>query len=137
MADEDIRWTQRLTHFSQALGQLTRFIAKGELNELEQQGLIKAFEYTFELAWNTVKDYFEAQGETDIHGSRDAIRLAFRRGLVQDGDTWMDMIRSRTLTVHTYNQDVATKIATEIHDRYYSEFQHLETRMKRFEEHQE
>ncbi len=56
---------------------------KKELNELEKQGLIQAFEYTYELAWNTIKDYFENQGETGIHGSRDAFRLAFRRGLVE------------------------------------------------------
>jgi len=48
------------------------------LNELEKQGLIQAFEYTYELAWNTIKDYFENQGETGIHGSRDAFRLAFQ-----------------------------------------------------------
>ncbi len=66
MTAQDIRWIQRLSNFSKALAQLTRFIEKGELNELEKQGLIQAFEYTFELAWNTIKDYFEAQGETGI-----------------------------------------------------------------------
>ena len=102
MSDQDIRWIQRYNHYTQALAQLTKFIEKGELNELEKQGLIQAFEYSYELAWNTIKDYFEAQGETDIHGSRDAFRLAFRRGLIEDGKTWMDMIKSRTLTSHTY-----------------------------------
>ena len=67
MMTQDIRWVQRLNHFSKALSQLTRFIEKGALNELEKQGLIHSFEYTYELAWNTLKDYFEAQGETGIH----------------------------------------------------------------------
>jgi hypothetical protein len=58
---EDIRWEQRFSNFRKALSQLTRFIEKGDLSELEQQGLIKAFEYTFELAWNTMKDYLEYQ----------------------------------------------------------------------------
>ena len=99
------------------------------MNELEQQGLIQAFEYTYELAWNAVKDYFEAQGETEIHGSRDAFRLAFRRGLIEDGQIWMDMIKSRTLTAHTYNQDVAEEIAEDVTTRYYSEFVALRSRM--------
>ena len=129
MSQADIRWIQRLNHFSKALTQLTKFIEKGDLNELEQQGLIQAFEYTYELAWNAVKDYFEAQGETEIHGSRDAFRLAFRRGLIEDGQIWMDMIKSRTLTAHTNNQDVAEEIAEDITTRYYSEFVALRSRM--------
>jgi nucleotidyltransferase substrate binding protein (TIGR01987 family) len=130
MNTPDIRWIQRLNHFSKALSQLTKFIQKGELNELEKQGLIQAFEYTYELAWNTLKDYFELQGESDIHGSRDAFRLAFKRGLIEDGETWMDMITSRSLTSHTYNEDVAEKIAADIVNRYFSEFVRLQTKME-------
>jgi nucleotidyltransferase substrate binding protein (TIGR01987 family) len=127
MDAHDVRWIQRLKHFNKALDQLTKFIEKGVLNELEKQGLIQSFEYTYELAWNAMKDYFEAQGETGLHGSRDVFRLAFRRGLVEDGETWMDMIRSRTLTSHTYNEDVAEKIAADIVNRYFSEFTTLRT----------
>ena len=134
MTTQDIRWIQRLNHFSKALSQLTKFIEKGALNELEKQGLIQAFEYTFELAWNTLKDYFEVQGETNIHGSRDAFRLAFKRGLLEDGETWMDMIKSRTLTSHTYNEDVAEKIAADIANRYFSEFVALQTKMESLKE---
>ena len=100
------------------------------MNELEKQGLIQAFEYTFELAWNTLKDYFEAQGETNLTGSRDAFRLAFKRGLIEDGETWMDMITSRTLTSHAYNEDVAKKIAADIVYRYFSAFVTLQARME-------
>ena len=130
MSDQDIRWIQRYNHYTQALAQLTKFIEKGELNELEKQGLIQAFEYSYELAWNTIKDYFEAQGETDIHGSRDAFRLAFRRGLIEDGKTWMDMIKSRTLTSHTYNEDLAEEISTAIVNRYFSEFVAQRTKLQ-------
>jgi len=78
---------------------LTKFIEKGELNELEKQGLIQSFEYSYELAWNTIKDYFDAQGETGIHGSRDAFRLAFKRGLILDGKTWGSLAESVGLFV--------------------------------------
>ena len=99
MTHHDIRWIQRFANYSKALSQLDKFIAKGEsLNELEEQGLIQSFEYNFELAWNLIKDYYEYQGETTIQGSRDAFRLAFRRGLIEDGEGWMNMIESRKKT---------------------------------------
>lgn len=126
MSEKNIRWIQRYSNYAKAFGQLSRFIKKKELNELEKQGLIQAFEYTYELAWNTIKDYFEDQGETDIHGSRDAFRLAFRRGLIENGQAWMDMIKSRTLTTHTYNQEVADAIADAVFNTYYPEFTRLE-----------
>jgi nucleotidyltransferase substrate binding protein (TIGR01987 family) len=129
MIAADVRWTQRFNNFSKALGQLTKFIEKGDLNELEKQGLIQAFEYTFELAWNTLKDYFEAQGETNIFGSRDAFRLAFKRGLIGNGEAWMDMIKSRTLTSHTYNEEIADKIANDTANIYFQEFVALHNKL--------
>ncbi len=126
MLEQDIRWIQRLNNFTRALQQLTKFIEKGQLSELEQQGLIQSFEYNYELAWNTIKDFYEHQEETGIQGSRDAIRLAFKRGLILDGEIWMKMIKSRALTSHTYNEDTAEEITSEIFDNYYKEFLKLE-----------
>ena len=128
MKNQDIRWLQRWQNFSKALQQLTRFIERGELNELEEQGLIQSFEYTYELAWNTLKDFFEAQGESGILGSRDAIRLAFKRGLIADGEVWMEMIKSRGLTSHTYNGELARTIAHSIRTDYYGAFVKLQAR---------
>jgi nucleotidyltransferase substrate binding protein (TIGR01987 family) len=130
MSKQDIRWIQRFNNFSKALDQLTKFIEKGELNELEKQGMIQAFEYTYELAWNTVKDYFEAQGETNIFGSRDTFRLAFRRGLIENGEVWMAMITSRTLTTHTYNEEIAEEIAHDVAEIYFQEFVALRARLE-------
>ena len=137
MAEKDIRWIQRFKNFTKALGQLSKFIQKGDLNELEKQGLIQAFEYTYELAWNTIKDYFEDQGETGIHGSRDAFRLAFRRGLVENGQAWMDMIKSRTLTTHTYNEEVTEAIANAVITIYYTEFKLLENTLEKIKNREE
>lgn len=137
MSAKDIRWIQRLNNFSKALGQLSNFIKKGELNELEEQGLIQAFEYNYELAWNTIKDFFEAQGETNINGSRDAFRLAFRRGLVEEGEIWMAMIGSRALTTHTYNEKTADEIVHAIKDEYYGEFVKLHKKLESLKEKEE
>ena len=131
MEDKDIRWKQRFNNFTKALAQLERFVKKGkELNELEKQGLIKAFEYTYELAWNTMKDFYENQGEETIQGSRDAIALSFRRGLVYDGEGWMKMLKDRNQTSHTYNEETADKISTAILNTYFSLFKELHQTMQ-------
>jgi nucleotidyltransferase substrate binding protein (TIGR01987 family) len=126
----DIRWKQRFYNYQKALIQLTKFIEKGELSELEEQGIIKAFEYTYELAWKVIKDYYEEQGEVSIQGSRDALRLAFQRGLITDGDNWMKMIKSRIASVHTYNLEVAQQINQDIHDIYFQLFIELKEKME-------
>ncbi len=131
---EDIRWKRRFNNFSKALGQLTKFIEKGQLNELEEQGLIQAFEYTYELAWNVLKDFFAYQGETEIRGSRDAFRMAFNRGIIQEGQIWMEMIRSRTLTSHTYNEEMARKIAADVVNRYFPEFVKFHSYMEKLKD---
>ena len=114
---QDIRWHQRLQNFQRAFAELDEAVtlsnARG-LSKLEEQGLIQAFEYTYELAWNSIKDFYQNQGETGIQGSRDAIRLAFERGLIKEGDQWLAMIKSRTLTSHTYNRETARLIADQV-----------------------
>ena len=127
---QDVRWKQRFDYYCKAVGQLTRFIEKGKLNELENQGLVQCFEYTYELAWNTIKDFFEAQGEVGILGSRDAFRLAFQRGLVENGDAWMEMIRSRQRTSHSYNEEVVAAITHDITTVYFAEFVKLRQRLE-------
>lgn len=121
----DIRWQQRFTNYQRALAQLSEAIALREqrpLSRLEQQGLIKAFEFTQELAWNVMKDYFEYQGNYTLTGSRDAIREAFKRELVQDGDGWMDTIKSRNRSSHTYDETTALQLAELIAQRYFPLF---------------
>jgi nucleotidyltransferase substrate binding protein (TIGR01987 family) len=125
----DIRWKQRFANYQKALKQLGRFIEKGELNELEEQGLIQAFEYTHELAWNVLRDYLLDKGHQNLHGSRDATREAFKLDLLEDGEGWMDMIRDRNRTSHTYNQETADAIAANIRNRFHSLFLALQKTM--------
>lgn len=127
--NDDIRWKQRLANYQKALQQLGKFIEKGELNELEEQGLIQAFEYTHELAWNVLRDYLLSKGHQNIHGSRDATREAFKLELILDGDAWMDMIRDRNRTSHTYNQETAESIVNNIRQRFFTLFLALEQRL--------
>lgn len=129
---QDIRWKQRFSNYQKVLRQLQKFIDKGELSELEEQGLIKSFEYTYELAWNTLKDFLEFQGHSDIFGSRDALRKAFQVGIIEDGEVWMDMIKSRNRTSHTYNEETANEISRTIISLYYNAFQKMNDRLDIF-----
>jgi nucleotidyltransferase substrate binding protein (TIGR01987 family) len=126
----DIRWEQRFNNFQKALTLLKKFIDKEELNELETQGLIKAFEYTYELAWNTMKDFLEYQGQADIFGSRNAIRKSFKLGIIDDGQDWMDMLESRNKTSHTYNEETAEEISHAVKEVYYFLFQKLKEKLE-------
>lgn len=130
---QDIRWIQRFDNFKRALIQLDNAFAimkERPLSELEQQGLIQAFEYNYELAWNVIKNFYEYQGVTDIQGSRDAFRLAFRQGLITEGELWMDMIKKRQLTSHTYNQPTTEKIVTSIKNDFYRLFHSLKATLE-------
>lgn len=128
----DIRWQQRFDNFGRALQQLTlgvELAATRPLSDLEKQGLIQGFEYTHELAWKVLKDYLEYEGVHGIVGSRGAVREAFRRGLIADGEAWMDMIDKRNLTSHTYNLDTANALIGDIIDTYHACFMALKNEM--------
>lgn len=130
-SNPDIRWKQRFQSFGKAFGQLSAAAALAQqrkLSELEQQGLIQAFEFTHELAWNTLKDFLESEGATELHGSRSATREAFKLGLIVNGDTWMDMIAARNRSSHTYNETTANEVATAIVSSFVQEFAAFQTR---------
>jgi nucleotidyltransferase substrate binding protein (TIGR01987 family) len=147
---EDIRWQQRFSNYRKALKSLRENIQymkdeediNWELGEEEfedflyatrdilKQGLIQSFEFTHELAWKVMKDYAEYQGNTEIKGSRDAITYAAQVSLISDGHVWMEMMKSRNSTSHTYNQDTANEIVKYILTEYEKEFVNFEFKME-------
>lgn len=125
---QDIRWKQRFDNFLKAfqtLVEASELAEERELSNLEQQGLIQSFEFTHELAWNVLKDYLENQGIANMIGSRDATREAFKNGLITDGEAWMDMIKARNQTTHTYNPAIADDVAADILQRFYFAFEEM------------
>ena len=131
---KDIRWKQRFANYKKALRQLDEILKIDQLSKIEEIALIKAFEFTFELAWNVIKDYYQYQGITEIQESRDAFRTAFKQGLIEDGETWMNMIESRIQTTHVYNESVASDIAEDIINNYYDQFKELERQLEKLEQ---
>ena len=137
MSNPDIRWIHRFENFKRAFARLSEAsaLAKArELSDLERQGLIQAFEFTHELAWNTLKDFLTARGNSDkLYGSRDATRAAFAAELIADGEAWMKMIEHRNETSHTYNDDVAGKIMAAVQTLYVPAFEAFHRRFLELE----
>ncbi|MGC9344045.1 MAG: nucleotidyltransferase substrate binding protein [Bacteroidales bacterium] len=127
---KDIRWQQRFSNFNKALTQLERFVKHSELNEMEEQGLIKAFEYTYELAWKSLQDLLKEKGYRDIIGPKPVIEQSFQDGYIEDGEAWMRMHNSKNLTSHTYNNETAAEIIKKIREEYLSLFTNIRSRLK-------
>ena len=149
MKNQDIRWEQRFRNFKKALNKLdegVNYIQKNSLgrnnseddeessgivlNNLIKQGLIQSFEFTHELAWNVIKDYAAYQGNPEIRGSRDASREGFAIGLIENGEVWMEMIKSRNDTSHTYNEGTANEIFSHIIKKYLPAFHLFRQKME-------
>lgn len=103
--NEDVRWKQRFQNYGKALKQLEEAIEDNRADEREliRAGIIQFFEFTHELAWKVMKDFLEYEGMTGIVGSRSATREAFNKGLIEEGQAWMDMLETRNITVHAYD----------------------------------
>ena len=129
-SNKDIRWHQRFINFNKAFNQLERFIEKKVLNEMEEQGLIKSFEYTYELAWKTLQDLLKEKGYHNIVGPRPVIEQCFQDGYITDGMAWMHMHKSRNLTSHTYDENVVKEIIEDIRNVYFMQLKNLQIRLE-------
>ena len=127
--NKDIRWHQRFINFNRAFEQFERFLKQEKLNDMEKQGLIKAFEYTYEISWKTLQDLLKEKGYTDILGLKPVIKQSFQDGYISDGKNWMRMHVSRNLTSHTYDEETAEEIIKDIKYLYFSLFKKLKTKL--------
>jgi len=152
MESKDIRWVQRFSNFNKALDKLVEAVKRIQkdfpidkdgnidddqfLDDILKEGLIQRFEYTHELAWNVMKDFLVNSGNNNIFGSKDATREAFSVGLIENGEIWMDMIKSRNKTSHTYNEETADEIFLKIMHQYLQEFIQFKDKMLKIRDQQ-
>ncbi len=134
MANEDIRWIQRFNNYRKALAKLCEAVALAEerdLTDLEQQGLIQGFEFTFDLAWKTLQDYLRHHKRPNDNGGPNVIiEQALADGIIKGDEVWKAMKKSRDLSSHSYNGETADDIAENILDTYHGLFIQLETRLR-------
>lgn len=106
---EDIRWIQRYANFHRACQRLLevteadRFLE--DLSDLEQEGLVQRFEYTFELAWKVLQDLLNFKGYEFMSGPNGTLKMAFEDGLIADHDEWRRMMKSRNTLTHVYDEE--------------------------------
>ena len=117
--EKEIRWRQRFENFDKAYKQFNAAILEFDsLSTLEKEGLIQRFEYTFELAWKTLKDYLESN-DVIAKFPREVIKDAFHYDLIKDGEVWMDMLEKRNLLAHTYNEERFNLAIKKVKEEYY------------------
>lgn len=145
MGDTDIRWRQRFSNYKKALNRLREAVVSVQelsnnpessliLNlDLLKEGLVQRFEFTHELAWKVMTDYLEYQGENDIKGSRDAFRKSLAIGLI-DSPLWIDSIKVRNITSHTYDEDIIDNLFNVIIDEYYPLMLEFDNRMTQIDQ---
>ena len=117
----EIRWKQRFENFDRSYVLLRSALENGPeaLNALEKEGVIQRFEYCFELAWKTVKDYLEASGLVFATVTpRQVLKDAFAAKILKEGPVWMDMLDHRNLLSHTYDSTQFNIALDAIHRRY-------------------
>ena len=121
-SNKDIRWIQRFQNFDRAFLLLRSALEEGgleQMSELEKEGLIQRFEYSYELAWKTMNDYLEEQG-TIINPvtPRNVIKEAFSAQIIADGQVWVDMMLHRNLLAHTYDFSKFKEVLDAVVERY-------------------
>jgi nucleotidyltransferase substrate binding protein (TIGR01987 family) len=123
------RWVHRLDGFGRALAPLRDAVVLMDarpLSDLEQQGLVQRFEFTWELAWKTLADLLAAEGASpDTVTPRSVVRAALEARLIADGQTWMDALEVRNALAHTYDPRRARDAVAEIRVRFHPAFEAL------------
>ncbi|MFQ5456682.1 MAG: HI0074 family nucleotidyltransferase substrate-binding subunit [Nitrospirota bacterium] len=105
-------------------------VLKEEKTEIVRDSAIKRFEIAFDLAWKTVKAYLEDQHNLTCVSPQSCLREAFRVGLIDYDDYWMEITKARNLTVHTYNEILAERIYNEL-PHVIVTFKNLDTKIER------
>lgn len=129
---QDIRWKQRFDNYKKSVSYLQAEAEKYADTDIDviKKGIIQSFEITHELAWKLMQDILKWEGEVDIYGSKTASRLAFNRGLINHGEVWLEMVKSRNITVHTYDEAVLTEEFDKIIKAYLPLFIEFEQRVE-------
>lgn len=118
-----MRWHFRHDNFRGAFGLLSEAVAllkAGEVSQLEREGTIQRFEYTWELAWKTLRDFLLESGVVlTILTPANVIRAAFAAALIEDGDAWIAAMKARNQMSHEYDCAAFERVVDEIETLYF------------------
>jgi nucleotidyltransferase substrate binding protein (TIGR01987 family) len=128
---EPVKWKNKLENLEKANLQLQKALSQIYFNDLEREGVIQRFEFTFELAWKTLQAYHEDNGHEEAKGPKKVIKQSFADNLIKDGHGWINMLESRQKSVHTYSEPSIIKIFDDIKNIYGSLFNDLIIELKK------
>lgn len=117
MDDKKSRWKERFENFQKAYKFFESVLNKNDYSQLEIARLAQSFEFTFELAWKTIKDFLYEQGIVASY-PREVIKIAYNTGLLEDGHLWIEMLEKRNLLSHTYDVELAENALEIIRNNY-------------------
>lgn len=118
-------YEERKTELLNATERLKEALQEKE-SDIVIDGTLHRFEFTFELAWKTMKDYLEYSGIIEGIGSpRDIIKTAFANGMIEDGENWIKMMLARNSLSHLYDEEKSREIYIEIKEIYLNLFEKL------------
>lgn len=118
------------SNFQKSLGLLEDAIGISNPDLIQKAGLIQFFEVSFELSWNVLKDYLLEKGFSGVLYPRDSIKKAFEMEIIEDGHLWLEALKNRNLTAHTYDEELADKVVELIRHSYYPLLKKLQERLK-------
>lgn len=104
--------------------------AQSAKGDLQKDGVIQRFEFTFELLWKTLKIFLEYKGVT-AKTPRDCLKEAFRIDLINDEGTFLNMLEDRNLTSHIYDEETSEKIFKRIKKNYITAIKKVIESLKR------
>ena len=105
-------------------------IYKNDNHPVLLDGTIQRFEFTVELAWKLLKEYLESEKFGEFNSPKAVVKEAFKIGLLEDGEIWLDMLDDRNLTSHTYDEETAKEIYRNIISKYEEQFIKLENKIE-------
>ena len=126
------RLLQRREDYYNAVQRLKEGLQEDE-NDIIIDGILHRFEFTFELAWKSIKDCLEYQGVVENIGNpREILKLGFKHKIIEDGDDWIQMMLDRNQLSHLYDEETSRKIYKNIKDKYIKRFEELEEKFRFF-----
>ena len=122
---------RKLSNFAMALTRLQEGALQLEqAGDLGRDGLIQRFEFTFELAWKTLKACFENEGLIGLTSPKTVLREAYAAGLIKAEELWLAMLEDGNSTAHIYSEQLEGQICQRIQQRYIGEFNELAARLR-------
>lgn len=117
-----------LNKFNDAVCRLREGVLQAK-DELDKDGVIQRFEFTFELLWKALKIFLEDEG-IECRTPKECLKSAYRVGIIEDEEIFLDMLEDRNKTSHIYSKEESEEIFQRIKEKYLSEMEKILNKLR-------